>query len=113
MLTNLSEIIDLIKFNSQSDPTRHNAHAIFVASSEDKIFLAKAGALSLRILGWNSYYIGTVEQHIDPFFDIDFQRYIMKSLGCKKRVNDSVYLFFSGEFTTLYFPCRQHIENKT
>jgi hypothetical protein len=101
MLTNLSEVIDLIKFNSQSDPTRHNAHAMFVASSEDKIFLAKAGALSLRILGWNSYYIGTVEQHIDPFFDIDFQRYIMKVWGAKKGL--MILCIFSSQESSLRF----------
>jgi DNA-binding MarR family transcriptional regulator len=84
LLTILSEVIDLVKFNSQLETTRHDAHVLFVASSEDKIFLAKIGALSLRILGWDSSYIGSVERHIDPFFDIDFQRHITKVWNDKR-----------------------------
>jgi hypothetical protein len=49
-----------------------------VAASEDRIYHAKIGALALQILGFRTLYIGNVEQHIDPFFDIDFQRYVVK-----------------------------------
>jgi hypothetical protein len=101
LMTSLSEVIDLIKFSSPLEPTRHNAHAMFVASSEDKIFLAKLGALSLRILGWNSYYIGSVEEHIDPFFDIDLQRYIMKIWSEKKGL--MVLCIFSSQESSLRF----------
>jgi methanogenic corrinoid protein MtbC1 len=78
LLTALSEILDLIKFNSQPEKRRRNGNMLTVAGSEDTIYIAKAGAVALQILGWNSSYIGNVEQHIDPFFDIDFQRYISK-----------------------------------
>ena len=101
MLTNLSDVIDLIKFNSQLETTRHNAHAMFVASSEDRIFLAKAGALSLRMLGWNSNYIGSVEEHIDPFFDIDFQRYVTKVWGEKRGL--MILCIFSSQESSLRF----------
>jgi DNA-binding MarR family transcriptional regulator len=101
LLTILSEIIDLIKFNSQLETTRPDAHVLFVASSEDKIFLAKTGALSLRILGWNSSYIGNVERHIDPFFDIDFQRYITKVWNNKRGL--MVLCIFSSQETSLRF----------
>jgi hypothetical protein len=101
LLTILSEIIDLIKFNSQLETTRPDAHVLFVASSEDKIFLAKTGALSLRILGWNSSYIGNVERHIDPFFDIDFQRYITKVWNNKRGL--MVLCIFSSQGTSLRF----------
>lgn len=101
LLTGLSEVIDLIKFSSPLETTRHNAHAMFVASSEDKIFLAKAGALSLRMLGWNSNYIGSVEEHIDPFFDIDFQRYVTKIWGEKKGL--MILGIFSSQESSLRF----------
>jgi predicted transcriptional regulator len=101
LLTSLSDVIDLIKFSSPIETTRHNAHAMFVASSEDKVFLAKAGALSLRILGWNSYYIGSTEEHIDPFFDIDFQRYITKVWGEKKGL--LILGIFSSQESSLRF----------
>ena len=43
---------------------------------EDRIYYAKTGTVALQLLGWESLYIGNVEQHIDPFFDIDLQRYL-------------------------------------
>jgi Winged helix-turn-helix DNA-binding len=101
LLTGLSEVIDLIKFSSTLETTRHNAHAMFVASSEDRIFLAKAGALSLRMLGWNSNYIGSVEEHIDPFFDIDFQRYVTKVWGEKRGL--MILCIFSSQEGSLRF----------
>jgi hypothetical protein len=101
LLTGLSEVIDLIKFSSTLETTRHNAHAMFVASSEDRIFLAKAGALSLRMLGWNSNYIGSVEEHIDPFFDIDFQRYVTKVWGEKRGL--MILCIFSSQESSLRF----------
>ena len=112
-LTILLEIVDLIKFNSQLETTRHNAHVISVASSEDKIFLAKVGALALRILGWNSSYLGNVERHIDPFFDMDFQRFLGKIWNEKKRVDRGVHFFVSGEFLAFFVPCREYAEKKT
>jgi hypothetical protein len=101
LLTSLSEVLDLIKFSSPLETTRNNAHAMFVASSEDKVFLAKAGALSLRISGWDSYYIGSAEEHIDPFFDIDFQRYITKVWGEKKGL--MILGIFSSQESSLRF----------
>jgi predicted transcriptional regulator len=77
-LNSIMELLDLVKFNVQATETKVNAHAIAVAGSEDRIYHGKSGAIILQILGWNSSYIGNVEQHLDPFFDIDFQRYIAK-----------------------------------
>ena len=62
-------------------------HMLCLWPSEDRIFLAKAGALSLN-LGWNSYYIGTARTY-RSFFDIDFKDTLLKVWGAKK-VNDSV-----------------------
>jgi transcriptional regulator with XRE-family HTH domain len=78
LLNMVLELIDLIKFNLQPVEIKPNAHAIGVVGSEDQIYNAKIGVVTLKILGWNSLYVGNVEQHIDPFFDIDFQRYITK-----------------------------------
>ena len=101
LLTILFEMIDLIRFNSQLETARPDAHVLFVASSEDKIFLAKTGALSLRILRWDSSYIGNVERYIDPFFDIDFQRYIMKVWNNKRGLK--VLCILSSQEASLRF----------
>jgi hypothetical protein len=101
ILTTLAETIELIKFNSQVESTMQNAHVLFVAGSEDRIVLAKSGALELKMLGWNSSYIGNVERLIDPFFDIDFQRYIIKSWHEKRGL--MILCIFSSQESSLRF----------
>ncbi len=101
ILTTLAETIELIKFNLQVESTMHNAHVLFVAGSEDRIVLAKSGALELKMLGWNSSYIGNVERLIDPFFDIDFQRYIIKSWNEKRGL--MILCIFSSQESSLRF----------
>ena len=101
ILTTLAETIELIKFNSQVESTMQNAHVLFVAGSEDRIVLAKSGALELKMLGWNSSYIGNVERLIDPFFDIDFQRYIIKSWNEKRGL--MIICIFSSQESSLRF----------
>ncbi|MDQ4012955.1 MAG: winged helix-turn-helix domain-containing protein [Thermoproteota archaeon] len=101
ILTTLAETIELIKFNLQVESTMQNAHVLFVAGSEDRIVLAKSGALELKMLGWNSSYIGNVERLIDPFFDIDFQRYIIKSWNEKRGL--MILCIFSSQESSLRF----------
>jgi hypothetical protein len=101
ILTTLAETIELIKFNSQVESTMQNAHVLFVAGSEDRVVLAKSGAVELKMLGWNSSYIGNVERLIDPFFDIDFQRYIIKSWNEKRGL--MILCIFSSQESSLRF----------
>jgi predicted transcriptional regulator len=82
-LNSILELLDLLKFNLQAIKTKINAHAISVAGSEDRVYHGKSGSIVLQILGWSSSYIGNVEQHLDPFFDIDFQRYVAKVWNAK------------------------------
>ena len=55
----------------------------------------------MQILGFRTSYIGNVEQHIDPFFDIDFQRYIMKLWDKKKGL--LIICIYSSEEGSLRF----------
>ena len=96
-LLNLTmELIDLVKFNVRPSEQKTNAHALTVAGSSDKIHVAKSTAVALSALGWDSLYIGDVEEHIDPFFDIDFQRYVSRVWGNKRGVM-IVCILSSGE----------------
>ena len=101
LLNMISELVDLLKFNIRPDRMKQNAHAISVVGSEDRIYHAKIGALALQILGWNSSYIGNVEHYIDPFFDIDFQRYVAKIWNNKKGV--MIIFIYSSEEGSLRF----------
>ncbi len=84
LLTLVMEIVDYLKYIILPAKNKVHAFSLFVAASEDYIFFAKIGALALQILGSRISYLGNIEQHIDPFFDIDFQRYVLKICGNRK-----------------------------
>ena len=92
----VGEFIDVVKFNAHPAEPRMNAHVLCVAGTEDRAHVAKSAAVAFRILGWDSRYIGNVEQDIDPFFDIDFQRYLSRVWGNKRGLM-VVCIFSSGE----------------
>lgn len=79
----LMELIDLVKFNVRPSEQKANVQVLAVAGSDDKVHIAKSAAVAFSAIGWHSIYIGNVEEQIDPFFDIDFQRYISRIWGSK------------------------------
>jgi methanogenic corrinoid protein MtbC1 len=96
LLSLTMELIDLVKFNIRPSEQKANAHVLVVAGSDDKVHAAKSAAVAFLALGWDSLYIGDVEEQIDPFFDIDFQRYISRVWGNKHGLM-IVCIFSSGE----------------
>lgn len=92
----MMELIDLVKFNVRPGEQKSNAHVICVAGSEDRSHMAKSAAVALLARGWDSSYIGDVREQIDPFFDIDFQRYLLR-LWSNKHGLMLVCIFSSGE----------------
>jgi methanogenic corrinoid protein MtbC1 len=80
----LGELVDLVKFNAKPAEHKMNAHVICVAGTDDMVHLAKSAAVAFQILGWNSKYVGSIEQDMDPFFDIDFQRYLSRVWGNRR-----------------------------
>jgi methanogenic corrinoid protein MtbC1 len=96
-LLNLTmELIDLIKFNVRPKEQKANAYALCVAGSEDRVHIAKGAAVALLARGWDSSFVGDVGEQIDPFFDIDFQRYLLR-LWSNKHGLMLVCIFSSGE----------------
>jgi methanogenic corrinoid protein MtbC1 len=96
LLNLMMELIDLVKFNVRPKEQKANAHALCVAGSEDKVHIAKGAAVALLARGWDSSFIGDVGEQIDPFFDIDFQRYLQR-LWSNKHGLMLVCIFSSGE----------------
>jgi len=96
LLNLVLELIDLVKFNVRPAEQKANASVLVVAGSEDKVHVAKSAAVAFLALGWDSIYIGDVENQIDPFFDIDFQRYISR-VWANRRGLMLVCIFSSGE----------------
>ena len=73
------EFPSLIKFNVQPSDDRQDSSVIVVAGSADRVQMAKCASVGLAIMGWNSKYLGNVEDEIDPFFDIDLQRFVSRA----------------------------------
>ena len=96
MLNLMMELIDLIKFNVRPAEQKAHAQVICVAGTEDRIHITKSAAVALLARGWDSSYIGDVGDQIDPFFDIDFQRYLLRTWGSKHGLM-LVCIFSSGE----------------
>jgi methanogenic corrinoid protein MtbC1 len=95
-LSLMMELIDLVKFTLRPTTHKANAHVICVAGSQNRIHLAKSTAVAFLARGWDSSYIGDIEEQIDPFFDIDFQHYVSR-LWDNKRGLMLVCIFSSGE----------------
>ncbi len=96
LLNLIMELIDLIKFNVRPAEQKAHAQVVCVAGSEDKTHMAKTASVALLACGWDSIYIGDVGKQIDPFFDIDFQRYLLR-LWSSKHGLMLVCIFSSGE----------------
>ncbi|MDQ3884415.1 MAG: B12-binding domain-containing protein [Thermoproteota archaeon] len=96
LLSLTMELIDLVKFNLRPTESKANAHVICVAGSHNRIHVAKGAAVALLSRGWDSSYIGDIEEQIDPFFDIDFQRYVSRSWDNKRGLM-LLCIFSSGE----------------
>jgi methanogenic corrinoid protein MtbC1 len=95
-LSLMMELIDLVKFTLRPTEHKANAHVICVAGSQNRIHLAKSAAVAFLARGWDSSYIGDIEEQIDPFFDIDFQHYVSR-LWDNKHGLMLVCIFSSGE----------------
>lgn len=80
------EILDFVKYSTYSGEKRPDISALIVCGSEDAIIYSKIIELSLRLENCDTRYIGNVEGVLDPFFDIDFQRYVTKLWGSKTGV---------------------------
>ena len=96
LLNLMLELIDLVKFNVHPKEQKANAHALCVAGSEDRVHITKGAAVALLARGWDSSFVGDVGDQIDPFFDIDFQRYLLR-LWSNKHGLMLVCIFSSGE----------------
>lgn len=97
----IMEISELLKFNLTRDSINQDIFAMSVAGSEDATYNAKLGALAYQMLGGLSIYIGNVEGQLDPFFDIDFQRFILKSWSNK--IGLMVVIICSSKESSLRF----------
>ena len=79
-------ILDFLKYSIHNGEKRPDISALIVCGSEDAAIHSKIIDLSLRLGNCETRYIGNVEGALDPFFDIDFQRYVTRLWGNKTGV---------------------------
>ena len=82
LLTNLTDsfrlLRNIIKINSNNNRRFGNSLLVIVSGDDESLPICIMIDVLTRRDGLNPTIIGNVENFIDPFFDIDFQRYIDK-----------------------------------
>jgi hypothetical protein len=80
LITNLTESLGLLRnCNVIHESSVHrNMLLVIVAGDDDSLPICNIINIYAKKIKINSTVIGNVEKYIDPFFDIDFQRYINK-----------------------------------
>ncbi len=86
LITNLTESLGLLRnCNVIHESSIHrNMLLVIVAGDDDSLPICNIINIYAKKIKINSTVIGNVEKYIDPFFDIDFQRYINKILNRNK-----------------------------
>lgn len=86
LITNLTESLGLLRnCNVIHESSVHrNMLLVIVAGDDDSLPICNIINLYAKKIKINSTVIGNIEKYIDPFFDIDFQRYINKLLNRNK-----------------------------
>ncbi len=97
------DLVALIRLIPPDSTKRLKASSLCVAGSEDSVNVAKVSSVLMHLSGWSSVFMGNVETRIDPFFDIDIQRYIVKTFGSKKGL--VAIIIFSYSESSLRFLC--------
>jgi DNA-binding transcriptional regulator YhcF (GntR family) len=112
----LFDLVILIEIYHKNTEYNKNIHNIFIAGNQDQILNSKILSAASEVSNCDTIYIGNIEQHIDPFFDIDLQRHIAK-LWLHKKGTKVIFLCCSEEsslrflFTTSDYIKRKMTEN--
>lgn len=112
----LFDLVILIEIYHKNTEYNKNIHNIFIAGNQDQILNSKILSVASEVSNCDTIYIGNIEQHIDPFFDIDLQRHIAK-LWLHKKGTKVIFLCCSEEsslrflFTTTDYIKRKMTEN--
>jgi hypothetical protein len=112
----LYDLVILIETYHKNNEYNKNIHNIFIAGNQDQILNSKILSVASAVSNCDTIYIGNIEQHIDPFFDIDLQRHIAK-FWLHKKGTKVIFLCCSEEgslrflFTTADYIKRKMTEN--
>ena len=108
----LFDLIILIEIYHKNTEYNKNIHNIFIAGNQDQILNSKILSVASEVSNCDTIYIGNIEQHIDPFFDIDLQRHIAK-FWLHKKGTKVIFLCCSEESSLRFlFTAADYIKRK-
>lgn len=108
----LYDLIILIEIYHKKSENNKNIHNIFIAGNQDQILNSKILSVASEVSNCDTTYIGNIEQHIDPFFDIDLQRHITK-VWLHKKGTKVIFLCCSEEGSLRFlFTAADYIKRK-
>jgi len=81
IFTTALDLTLMTKFVGTTETEQLKAYCMIISGSEEATYLARIASVILHLIGWHSSYLGSIENRIDPFFDIDIQRLITKKLS--------------------------------
>jgi hypothetical protein len=81
IFTTALDLTLMTKFVGTTETEQLKAYCMIISGSEEATYLARIASVILHLIGWHSLYLGSIENKIDPFFDIDIQRLITKKLS--------------------------------
>lgn len=102
LCSNLSNSIRILGNIMKSNNTRFgDSQVIIISGDDDSVPICVILEILTNREGINSILIGNVENYIDPFFDIDLQRYVNKL--SKRTSGKSVIVVISNNETSIRF----------
>jgi predicted transcriptional regulator len=86
LITNITESIKLLSYSigNNNNIKRRNSVIIIVSGDDDSMPICNMINIFAKKNKLNSILIGNVESYIDPFYDIDFQRFVKKVINKSK-----------------------------
>ncbi len=101
IFTTALDLALMTKFVGITETEQLKAYCMIISGSEEATYMARIASIILHLIGWHSLYLGSIENKIDPFFDIDIQRLITKKLSNVEGL--VVIQIFSFNMNTLKF----------
>lgn len=113
LIKNLSNVVKILGNSIKLPGIRHeNAQIVIISGDDDSYPVCNMLEILASRLGAESVFIGNVGNSIDPFFDIDLQRYIVK-LSKRVRGKTTVVVVSNSETPLRFiYSALLEIENK-
>lgn len=102
LMTHLIDITNFVGSFFKNNKLNQEIFVIIISDNLDNVIEAKILSTLFQLYGGETIIIDHVTEYIDPFFDIDFQKYMRKTLN-KKDLQCIIYIFSDKESILRFF----------